>query len=786
MFNRESPLRINHFITLALGLLFALSATAQLDVVHWVPPLHSRDNGQINDHYLYLSTPETVPVTVNLYDGSGATFGDSPYTIQNGQPIAIEIGNGQTNGSKLMVAQGELNETLTNRGLKVEASAPIFCNARYRSSWQAEALTSKGSKAQGQTFRLGGMPITYQGGIRSFVFGIMATEDNVQVQISEYDDGVVFAGAPAVNDDFLAFTLNEGECRVYSAYANSEANLAGVLGALVQSSGNVVINVGNWCGSVGTTSSNQDIGADQIVPVQFLGTDHILVEGVGDPSQERGFVVAHEANTDVYLNGSVTPATTLQPGEWYMAPNSEYTGAPHSNCVIQTSKPAYVYQFLGGSSSQSTVGMNFIPPISCGMPNEVDEIPSIQSIGSTSYTGGVFAITEAGADLTINGTAQNGAVAVDGYPGWETYRILNLTGDITVESTGPVAVGLFGSSSDAGWSGYYSGFSLNTNAAFDAPSTVCSGDEAFIQFAGDTLGGGVLNWDFGGLEATPLGDDLFEVSTETPGDYTVYLDVQGDLCADTTTHVVTFYPPYSGNSVANACGEYTWNGIEYNATGVYNDVLTSATGCDSLVELTLDIMPIPDPMMSDYANDTLVYCPAPGSLLFGQEADPLYQIQWTHYPPGSSDSTFLNNPTNAVPYVGPGLYQIDYFTGPPCNFSASGLIEVEIEDCSIVIPNVFSPNGDGKNDRFLVSGLYNIEGVRMQIFNRWGNLLFSDMDFGGSAGWDPRDDASEGTYYFILNIPIRTEELTITTAEGTEILEGGTDAEYFGHFTLVR
>ncbi|MDB4493832.1 hypothetical protein N9233_01420 [Flavobacteriales bacterium] len=34
------------------------------------------------------------------------------------------------------------------------------------------------------------MPITYQGGIRSFVFGIMATEDNVQVQISEYDDGV--------------------------------------------------------------------------------------------------------------------------------------------------------------------------------------------------------------------------------------------------------------------------------------------------------------------------------------------------------------------------------------------------------------------------------------------------------------------------------------------------------------------------------------------------------------------------------------------------------------------
>ena len=139
-----------------------------------------------------------------------------------------------------------------------------------------------------------------------------------------------------------------------------------------------------------------------------------------------------------------------------------------------------------------------------------------------------------------------------------------------------------------------------------------------------------------------------------------------------------------------------------------------------------------------------------------------------------------------MPYVGPGLYQIDYFTGPPCNFGATGLIEVEIEDCAIVIPNVFSPNGDGKNDRFRVSGLHNIEGVRMQVFNRWGNLLFSDLDFGGSAGWDPREEASEGTYYFILQIPVTTEELTVTTVEGTEILEGPTTATYHGHFTLVR
>ena len=208
------------------------------------------------------------------------------------------------------------------------------------------------------------------------------------------------------------------ESRVYSAYANSEANLAGVLGALVQSSGNIVINVGNWCGSVGTTSSNQDIGADQIVPVQYLGTDHILVEGVGDPSQERGFVVAHGPTPPFTLTAQLHRPPPCSPVNGTCPPTAN-TPARRTATATCARRPAYVYQFLAGSSSQSTPGMNFIPPISCGMPNEVDEIPSIQNIGNTSYTGGVFAITEAGANLTIDGAPQAGAVLVDGFPGWK-------------------------------------------------------------------------------------------------------------------------------------------------------------------------------------------------------------------------------------------------------------------------------------------------------------------------------------------------------------------------------
>ncbi|MDC1486008.1 gliding motility-associated C-terminal domain-containing protein [Flavobacteriales bacterium] len=764
----------------------SLGSWSQLDTIHWVPPLHSRDTGQINDHYLYLSTPSVDPVEVTIRDGSGASFGDSPYTVQNGAPLEIYVENGQTSGSKLMVAENELNTTLDNRGLIIESTEPIFCNARYRSNWQAEALTSKGSKAKGTTFRFGAMPISNQAGIRSFVFGIMATEEAVQVQVSNYNPQVVFAGIPTVNDDNLSFTLNAGECRVYSGYANSDANLAGMIGALIQSSGDIVVNIGNWCGSIGTGAGNQDIGADQIVPVPYLGQDHILVEGIGDSSQERGLVVAHYPNTAVYLNGSATPSVTLQPGEWYLTPNSAYTGAPHSNVYIRLSEPAYVYQFLAGSSSQSTPGLNFIPPISCGMPHSVDEIPSIQSIGSTNYSGGIFAITEENATLTIDGVVYGGGVVVDGFDGWETYRILNLTGDITVESSGPVAVGLFGSSADAGFSGYYSGFSLNIDAAFEAPDFVCWGDDATFEFSGDTLGGGVLDWDFGLLDFEDFGDDLFVASDVDPGSYDVSLHVTGDLCADSSFHTVTFYPPYSGQSAASACESYVWNGNAYSSTGIFLDTLTSATGCDSLVELDLNIMPLPDPMLVDWMSDTLVYCPVPGSLLFGVEADPLYQLSWTFWAEGSNDSIPLPSPIAASAYYGPGLYQIIYATGAPCYFSATGTIAVEIEDCSITIPNVFSPNGDGKNDRFYVDGLFSIQNARMQIFNRWGNLMFNDDDFGSSAGWDPRLTASEGTYYYILEIPILTEELAITGIGGPEIVEGPQTVIYQGSLTLVR
>jgi gliding motility-associated-like protein len=75
-----------------------------------------------------------------------------------------------------------------------------------------------------------------------------------------------------------------------------------------------------------------------------------------------------------------------------------------------------------------------------------------------------------------------------------------------------------------------------------------------------------------------------------------------------------------------------------------------------------------------------------------------------------------------------------------------------LEACDTVIPNVISPNNDGKNDYFRIPGIEGFPGSRLLVFNRWGNLLFTDEDYQGA--WDGRTNGielSEGTYYYVLN-----------------------------------
>ena len=77
-----------------------------------------------------------------------------------------------------------------------------------------------------------------------------------------------------------------------------------------------------------------------------------------------------------------------------------------------------------------------------------------------------------------------------------------------------------------------------------------------------------------------------------------------------------------------------------------------------------------------------------------------------------------------------------------------------IEDL-IFVPNAFSPNNDGKNDVFKIHGL-NIYHVKMEIYNRWGEKIFSES--GNHVGWDGKfqnQEVPEGVYIVVTEVSYR-------------------------------
>jgi gliding motility-associated-like protein/uncharacterized repeat protein (TIGR01451 family) len=80
---------------------------------------------------------------------------------------------------------------------------------------------------------------------------------------------------------------------------------------------------------------------------------------------------------------------------------------------------------------------------------------------------------------------------------------------------------------------------------------------------------------------------------------------------------------------------------------------------------------------------------------------------------------------------------------------------------NLKIPNVITPNGDGKNDVFRVEGIELYKENTLSIFNRWGNEVYRSNGY--TNNWNG-DGLSEGTYYYVLKLVSR--EGTSSSATG--------------------
>lgn len=92
------------------------------------------------------------------------------------------------------------------------------------------------------------------------------------------------------------------------------------------------------------------------------------------------------------------------------------------------------------------------------------------------------------------------------------------------------------------------------------------------------------------------------------------------------------------------------------------------------------------------------------------------------------------DPNNGTPYqpnfsfAQPGVYA---FSGQNANFCPES-VQITVQTCcnekGIYVPNIFSPNDDGENDRFCVFPVEACSNYQLQVYDRWGNLLFTGLD----------------------------------------------------------
>lgn len=115
----------------------------------------------------------------------------------------------------------------------------------------------------------------------------------------------------------------------------------------------------------------------------------------------------------------------------------------------------------------------------------------------------------------------------------------------------------------------------------------------------------------------------------------------------------------------------------------------------------------------------------------------------------------------------PGIYSLSAYNS--CGrFTDS--IKIGEGNCTAYLPNAFSPNGDGRNDIFTVGGAHNVKEFEMQIFNRWGQLVYLTQD--PLKGWNGTlqdRQAPEGNYTCMVKYK-HPETGNIMTLKGVFVL----------------
>jgi len=190
---------------------------------------------------------------------------------------------------------------------------------------------------------------------------------------------------------------------------------------------------------------------------------------------------------------------------------------------------------------------------------------------------------------------------------------------------------------------------------------------------------------------------------------------------------------------------------EGNETAIITGSYTNA--CAQTVSATVVFVIIDVEPVQVFANDIAAEC-GPDSLLIQAVitggVGP-YEYLWSN---GEQSSGIL------VPLLENGQVVVEVVDACGNEASATALIVI---DCDIIIPNVFTPNGDGINDVWEIDGLGNRTNT-VRVYNRWGQVVLDVKNYRNNWG---ALDVPDGTYFY-------------------EVIVDGKGDPFTGHVTVLR
>lgn len=309
-------------------------------------------------------------------------------------------------------------------------------------------------------------------------------------------------------------------------------------------------------------------------------------------------------------------------------------------------------------------------------------------------------------------------------------------------------------------------------------------------------------WDFGDGTPTVEGKSASHNYSQ-PGTYIVQKYVYTNFCENVERDTVRVYrtPEPIINSADFVCVDnriqfigdlmqadtaitWTWrvgNSVsptktstlfqQFTSAGTVNIKLTAETEnkCIGETEKNVEVIPLPN---IDFTTN-------PVTLILGDQTSiPVVydkpDLKYTWFP-----NTSLSCSDCAVPITSTKQdinYNVLVEDEYGCRANNDISIKVICADQNVFIPNTFSPNGDGRNDIFLVRGKELTMIKSMRIFNRWGQLVFHKSNVSvndPSVGWDGTFNgkpASPDVYIYTIEI----------------VCENGATIPISGNITLLR